>query len=131
MDSESAVTELITKTIIFSVVALFIIISLLWTKPVSGYGKSSFKLCLVNAFGWLLLLPLSDTGHPPPSLYPTLLFWLINLALLPAIALALWRSHKDREEKGAYLAIASVYLVMNIVILFIWPLVWIVLEASR
>ena len=124
-------TEILVKTTIFSVVALFIIICLLWKKPVSDGGKLSFRLCLVNALGWFFILPFSDKGHPPPFLFPMLLFWLINLPLLPATAASLWVCLKAYEEKVSYLAIASAYVSMNVIVLFISPLVWLVHEASR
>ena len=124
-------SELATKTIIFTVVALFISICFLWKKPVSVCGKLSFKLCIVNALGWLLVLPLSDRGHPPAYLFPLLLFWLINLPLLPATAVALWVCRKGREEKASYLAIASTYVVMNMAVLFILPLIWLTRELNR
>ena len=110
---------------------LFLIVCLLWKKPVSDCGKLSFKLCLVNALGWFIIVPLSGSGHPPPFLFPALLFWLVNLPLLPATVIALWVCRKDREEKAAYLAVAWAYVVMNIVILFVLPLAWLICEASH
>jgi hypothetical protein len=82
-------------------------------KPVSGGGRLSLKFCIANAVGWLIILQLSGTGHPPPFLFPTLLFWLLNLVLLPATAVSLWVSYKQREERTFYLAAASTYVAMN------------------
>ncbi len=110
---------------------MFVSISLVLTKPVSGGGRLARKLCVANGVGWLIILPLSTTGHPPPFLTPTVLFWLINLGLRPAAAIALWVSHKNREERISYLAVASSYIAMNLVILFVGPFVWVLREASR
>jgi hypothetical protein len=110
---------------------MFATASLSLAKPVSGGGTLSRKLCIANAIGWLIILPLSSTGHPPPFLIPTVLFWLINLVLLPAAAIALWVSHKQSEERIPYLVIASTYVAMNFVILFVVPFVWVLREAIR
>ena len=131
MKQKSNVTEFVVKISVLSVATLFLVLCILWKKPVSDGGKLSFKLCLVNALGWFFVLPLSDRGHPPPFLFPLLLFWLINLPLLPAAGVALWVSYKGRGERASYLAIASAYVVMNIVILFILPLAWLIREAGR
>ena len=124
-------SEPFVKVIIFSVVALFVAASLLWRKPVSDSGRLSLKLCLVNALGWLLILPLSGGGHPPPFLFPTLLFWLVNLVLLPAAAAALRVCYRRREERASYLAVAMAYVAMNAVLLFVVPAVWLIVEVSR
>jgi len=125
------VAELVARTIAFLGVLIFVFVCLRLIKPVTGGGKLSRKLCIANAVGWLIILPLSTTGHPPPFLFPTVVFWLINLVLLPATAIALWVSHKEREERNVYLAAASTYVAMNAVVLFVVPLVWIVREATR
>jgi hypothetical protein len=125
------VAELVARIIAFLAVIIFVFVCLRLIKPVTGGGKLSLKLCIANAVGWLIILPLSTTGHPPPFLFPTVVFWLINLVLLPATAIALWVSHKEREERTRYLAAASTYVAMNAVVLFVVPLVWIVREATR
>ena len=73
---------------------------------------------------------LSSTGHPPPFLIPTALFWLINLVLLPAAAFALWASYREREERIPYLVVASSYIILNLAILFVIPIVWLVREVD-
>ena len=123
--------DLITRILIGHVVIIFIFLFLILTKPVSGGGRLARKLCIANAVGWLFILPLSSTGHPPPFLIPTALFWLINLVLLPSAAFALWASYKEREERVPYLAVASSYIVGNLAILFVVPLVWLVREVTR
>ena len=128
---KSDVLDLFTKLIIITVVALFSATCFLWLKPISDCGKLARKLCLVNALGWVLLLLLSGRGHPPPFLFPALLFWLINLPLLPATAIALWLCRQGHDEPAPYLAVAAAYVVMNAVVLFILPLVWLVVAASR
>ena len=124
-------SELIARILIGLVVITFVFLFLLLTKPVRGGGRLARKLCIANAVGWLFILPLSSTGHPPPFLIPMALFWLINLVLLPAAAFALWASYKERGEGIPYLAVASSYIVMNLVILFVIPFVWVVREANR
>jgi len=125
------VSELTTRILVGLVVIIFVFLFLILTKPVSGGGRLSRKLCVANAVGWLFILPLSSTGHPPPFLLPTALFWLINIVLLPAAAFALWTSYKEREERIPYLAVASSYIVVNLAILFVIPLVWLVREVGR
>ena len=118
--------ELIVRVIAFLALLIFVFVSLRLIKPMTGGGRLARKLCIANAVGWLIILPLSTTGHPPTFLFPTILFWLINLVLLPATAIALWVSHKEREERALYLATASTYVAVNAVILFVVPLVWVV-----
>jgi hypothetical protein len=125
------VSESITRIFIGVVVIMFVSVSLMLTKPVSDGGRLARKLCIANAAGWLFILPLSSRGHPPPFLIPTVLFWLINLVLLPAAAFALWASYKEHAEEIPYLAVASSYIVLNLVILFVVPFVWVLREASR
>ena len=122
-------SELTTRIFICVVVIVFLS-SLILAKPVSDGGRLARKLCIANAVGWLFILPLSSTGHPPPFLIPTALFWLINLVLLPAAAFALWASYKEREERIPYLAVASSYIMVNSAILFVIPIVWLVREVS-
>ncbi len=124
-------SELFTKLAIATVVALFLAACIRWVKPVSDCGKLSRKMCFVNALGWVVLLPLSGSGHPPPVFFPALLFWLINLPLLPATAVALRVCRQSREENGSYLAIASVYVALNALALFVLPLAWLIVEARR
>jgi hypothetical protein len=124
------VSESVIKVFGFLVVSLFVFVCLSLAKPVSGGGKLSLKLCIANAIGWLIILPLSTSGHPPPFLIPLVLFWLINLVLLPAAGVALWAGHKE-EEKVSYVAVASTYVAMNLVVLFVIPFVWFLREASR
>jgi hypothetical protein len=125
------VAELVARIIAFLAILIFVFVCLRLIKPVTGGGKLSLKLCIANAVGWLIILPLSTTGHPPPFLFPTIVFWLINLVLLPATAIALWVGHKERGERTVYLAASSTYVAMNAVVLFVVPLVWMVWEATR
>jgi hypothetical protein len=124
-------SELIAKIVIFLVAAVFVYISLRMAKPVSWGGTLSRKLFIANAAGWLIILPLSTVGHPPPFLIPTLLFWLLNLVLLPSAAIALWMSHKERKERILYVVVASTYLAINVLVLFVVPLVWVLRDARR
>jgi len=124
------VSDLIIRLLIGLVVILFVSASLTLTKPVSDGGRLARKLCIANAAGWLFLLFLPSTGHPPAILIPMVLFWLANLVLLPAAGFALWTSHKGREERIPYLSIASGYVVINIVVLFVIPVAWLLRESS-
>jgi hypothetical protein len=124
-------TETVVKVLIGSTVIIFLVLSYLWKKPTTDFGKISLKLCAVNAMGWLIILPLSDRGHPPPFLFPALFFWLLNLLLLPATATVLWLSRKDGQEKRAYLVAASIYVTMNVVVLYALPLIGLLHEGHR
>lgn len=124
-------SELMIRILICVVAVMFIFVSLVLTKPVTDGGRLSRKLCIANAVGWLLISPLSSEGHPPTFLLPTILFWLINLVLLPAAGSALWAGYKEREGGFPFVAVASTYIIMNLVTLFIVPFVWLLYEASR
>jgi hypothetical protein len=117
------VTETAVKILMGSAVIIFLALGYLWKKPITDFGKISLKMCVVNAVGWFIILPLSDGGHPPQILFPALLFWLLNFLLLPAAATVLWLSRKDGQEKRAYLVAASIYVAMNVVMLYVVPLV--------
>ena len=47
----------------------------------------------------LLILPLSDRGHPPLFVIALIPFWLLNVALLPAAFTALRVGYKQHEER--------------------------------
>jgi hypothetical protein len=55
----------------------------------------------------------------------------MNFVLLPASATILWICRRNREERASYLAIASVYVMMNIAVLYVVPQFWLVREANR
>jgi len=111
------------RILIAMIVVTFVAVCLGFTRPVSPGGRFSLKLALVNAAGWLIVLPLSDAGHPPPWLIGLAIFWLMNLVLLPAAMIALWVSYKGREERTNYLAVAGTYLCLNLIFLFLVPVV--------
>jgi hypothetical protein len=119
-----------TRILIFLMAVLYLA-SLLLIKPVSEGGKLTRKLSIANAVGWIIIMPLPTTGHLPAYLIPLVLFWLINLVLLPSAAIALWMSYKEREERISYLAVTSAYIGMNFLILIIFPIVWAALEITR
>ena len=119
---------MIEQIVLGIVVITFVSVSLTLTKPVSNGGRLARKLCIVNAVGWLVILPLPDMGHPPLWLILMVPFWLGNIVLLPAAAFSLWSSYKDREETKSFLVVASIYIALNLVILFVIPLVWLVRE---
>ena len=121
---------MILKIFIALLVVIFAVTLLFITKPISASGKFALKLALVNAVGWLLVLPLPDDGHPPLSLVGHGIFWIINLVLLPAATIALWLCYKEREEKKSYVAVAAVYLGLNFIVLFLIPLIWLVRSVA-
>jgi hypothetical protein len=125
------VTETVIRILIGSIVIIFLAVSYLWKKPITDFGKISLKVCVANAAGWLIILPLSDRGHPPQFLFPAVLFWLLNFLLLPAAATVLWLSHRDGQEKRAYLVATSIYITMNVVMLYVVPLIGILYEGDR
>ena len=124
-------SESIARILIGVVVITFAFVSLSVAKPVSDGGKLSFKLCIANALGWLVILPLSGSGHPPPFLIPMISFWLINLVVLPSAAISLWVGHKEGEERVRYLAVGGTYVAMNLVVLFVVPFIWLLSSASQ
>ena len=111
--------------------AALYILSLFLVKPASEGGKLTRKLCIVNALGWIVIMPLPTTGHLPAYLIPMFLFWLVNLVLLPSAAIALWTSYKEGEERTSYLAITSSYVAMNFLILIIYPIIFAYGEITR
>jgi hypothetical protein len=58
-----------------------------------------------------------------------ILFWLANLVLLPAAFFALWKSHKEREERIPFVAVGSTYIALNLAVLFVVPFAWVLIEA--
>lgn len=124
------------KVLIGLTVALLLLLCYLWKKPQTDFGKMSLRLCLVNAVGWFVLLPLSNKGHPPTIVLGAFVFWPLNLILLPVIALLLWICHKDQKENKSYLVIASIYVTLNVVLLYVVPSVGLIFsmifgEAGR
>lgn len=111
--------------------AVLYVLSLLLVKPASEGGRLTRKLCIANAVGWIIIMPLPTTGHLPAYLIPLVLFWLSNLVLLPSAAIALRMSYREREEKISYLALASSYVALNFLILIIYPIFWAVAEITK
>jgi hypothetical protein len=113
------------------IAVLFVSTSFGFIIPASDSGRLARKLCLINAVGWLLLLPLPTRGHPPLILIGVVLFWLMHLILIPAGIVALWVSHRDGEERLRYLIVADTYVLLNLVILFVAPLVWLLTNIGN
>jgi hypothetical protein len=124
-------SESVVETFFGLVILLFVVAMFTVAKPKSGSGTLARKLCIANAIGWLILLPLSSSGSPPQFLIPGLLFWLINTVLMPASVVALVVSLKERTERTGYLLVTSTYVAINIVVLFIVPLAWVVIGSER
>jgi hypothetical protein len=51
------------KLLVAGTVGSFLAVCYVWKKPVTDFGRISQRLCVVNAVGWFILLPLSDRGH--------------------------------------------------------------------
>jgi len=122
--------EVSFRIVVALLVLIFATTCLTVAKPISDGGRLSLKLCLFNAIGWLVILPLSDRGHPPPFVIALLPFWLLNLVLLPAAFIALRVSYKQHEERKTYLVIAGSYLALNVFVLFLIPAIWILGNPS-
>lgn len=114
-------TATVVQILVCSMVMIFLAISYLWNKPLTDFGRISLRLCAVNAIGWLIILPMSKEGHPPTFLIPFVLFWVLNLLLLPAAATVLWQCRKEGGEKSSYLIGAAAYVLINMALLFILP----------
>jgi hypothetical protein len=117
------------RVIICLALIIYLSIISLWKKPTTDFGKQSLKLCLVNAGGWFVVLLSSNRGHPPPSLLTAVLFAVMNLGVLPATFILLWRSRREGEERLSYLVLASIYMVINIIMIYVVPVVMIVKGA--
>ena len=110
-----------TIKIVIGLIVLVFATGLVFARPITGAGKFSLKLVIINVVGWLLVLPFETRGHPPPFLIAFGIFWLINLLLLPAATIALWISFKEREERKSYIVVLGSYLVLNLVVLIVLP----------
>lgn len=87
------------------------------------------KLCLVNGVSWVMVLPLDNRGHPPPAVIVGMLVWLLNLPVLVATIVALWISIRAREESKAFITASTIYVVLNVLVLWILPIVVLVKMA--
>ena len=123
-------SEVTLKASIALIAILFLVICLTLAKPASDGGRLSLKLSFINAVGWLLILPLSNDGHPPTLLIGFTLFWLINLVLLPSALFALAQGYRAREERKSYLVVAGSYLGLNLVVLFLLPAILLVSNVT-
>jgi len=112
-------------------VGSFLAVCYLWKKPVTDFGRFSLRLCVVNAVGWFILLLLNGGGHPPLWLFPLFGFWLLNFILLPAVVSVLWMCRRDQQERTSYLAIALTYVALNVIILYIAPVISLTLSEYR
>ena len=107
------------------IAVLWAAVLFLWAKPATGHGKLARALLAANACGWLLLLPFAGaSGHPPPVVIWALLFWPLNLLLLPVAATILWLCRRDGAERKSYLAAAAAYVAANVLALYVIPVIW-------
>ena len=104
---------------------------IVFTKPHSDGGKLIRKLCFVNGAGWLVLLLFGSEGHPPGYLIPLILFWLLNVVLIPAASTALLKTRREADKTVAYSCVAGTYILLNLVVLFVIPLTMLLVSVSR
>jgi hypothetical protein len=121
----------VAKIIVVCVVVFFLVLCF-WRKPITRNGDTALKLSIVNAIGWLIVIMLPHRGFDDP-LAPVgvFVFWLVNCVLLPALAVVLWVCRRDGEERNAFLAIAAGWLTINVIVLFIVPLVGLISALLR
>ena len=119
-------SDSVSRILVVSISIVFALLVLVFPKPVTDGGKLARKLCLGNAAGWLFVMVLPTTGHPPVVLIPLALFWLANLVMMPAAVVALWKGYKERAESKRYLAIASTYVVLNLFVFFGVPIIGVI-----
>lgn len=95
----------------------------LWKRPVTAAGWFSFALCMINGIGWFAVLLIPE---PEPLLvfFPIIPFWLFNIMLLHSAGFMLWTCKQDAIERRPFLAIAATYVSLNIVILYVCPLIY-------
>jgi hypothetical protein len=117
------VTDSAARIIILCIVATFAAIGGVWKRPVTSTGKLSLWLCLGNVVSWLIILPMSRSGHPPQWLIIGPFLWILNLPLLIVTATLVWLTFRSHEEKPAYLVVASTYVLLNSLALYIVPLI--------
>lgn len=111
---------MITRIAIAAIVLSFLGLFYLWRAPKTESGKLVRKLCTVNALSWLIVLPLLDgKGHPPLWLIVGGILWLINLPVLIAAVVSLKISYSSHEERRGFLAVSSLYLAANIIVLYV------------
>jgi len=65
------------------------------------------------------------------ELFPLFGFWLLNFILLPAVVAVLWMCRRDQQERTSYLAIALTYVALNVIILYIAPVISLTLSEYR
>lgn len=112
--------------VVGAVAALWVAALFLWAKPSTEYGRWARALLAFNGAGWLLGSLLAYVpGHTPPIVYLVVLFWPLNLLLLPAASVMLWVGHRGEGERGAYLLAAFAYVVVNVLMLYVVPVIWV------
>ncbi len=106
-------------------------VGLILLRPKSRGGRFALLLNLINAFGWIVIvLLLPEEGHPPLWLYVMFLFFPLNLLMLPAAMVALWKCYKERDENKSYVVASGLYVVANLIVLVAIPVTLLVRGAS-
>jgi hypothetical protein len=109
--------------IAIALVVLGYVIGLVFLKPVSGAGRFTLMVSLINALVWVVILFLPAEGHPPAWLFVVIGFWPLSVILVPATGVVLWKSYKAGDEKKSYFVMASLYLFVNLVVFVVVPIV--------
>jgi hypothetical protein len=116
------VSQLQFAILVFVVLAAYLITAA-WRRPVTDGGKFFWKLSLINVGSWIVVVPLPSRGHPPLQVIVGALLWLLNTPVLITLAIALMISFRSREERKLFLTVAAIYLALNMVLLWIVPVV--------
>lgn len=116
-------TEPLAKITALAILTIYVVSCAFWRRPRTDAGKLGLKLCLVNVASWAIVLPLGTTGHPPPAVIIGGLLWLLNLPLLIATITALLVALKSRQENPIYLTVTITYVLLNVVVLWIVPVI--------
>lgn len=118
-------------TIFIALLVLLYAVGLILLKPSSRGGRLALLLNLINAFGWIVIvLLLPGEGHPPLWLYVMFLFFPLSLVLMPAAAVALWKSSKEGEESKSYVVASGLYVLANFIVLVVIPVTYLVRGVS-
>jgi hypothetical protein len=116
------VSELQFAIVVCAVLAAYLLTAA-WRRPVTDGGKFFLKLSLINVASWIVVLPLPSRGHPPLQVILGALLWLLNTPVLITLAIALVIAFRSREERRLFLTVAAIYLALNMILLWIVPVV--------
>jgi hypothetical protein len=101
-----------------------------WNRPITGGGRLTLLLMVINAIGWLVMLPQDYTYKHGLSIgtLVAMLFFLVNLPLLPAAITSLVVGFREGERRP-FVAIAATYLGLNTLVFIGLPLCALILAC--